>query len=170
MSLTGEQHRLTWLASQVLVVPDRYSDRPGLGSTARSTLTVEQMENEELARLFTAKAYKLSAKMLAGYVTGSKRTFNVEVPASWWQHLRLSAPPWYRERKTVKRYRRRHPVRMNTSSADIDFTRYLAYPLAGITLPPDEFGYGVILDQIAQNILSPWPAPCGPTETKDAKR
>lgn len=51
---------------------------------------------------------EMAAQVLASQVVADKRTFRVEHPASWWQHLKLSLPGWWQRRCARGRVGARH--------------------------------------------------------------
>lgn len=100
-------------------------------------------------------------EVLAGLVVADTRTFTVQHPASWWQHLKLLFPAWYQKR---------WPAQWSATKIEVDFKRYETFPKASIQLPPSEFGYPVIVDQPGVPLIeSAWKVDdSGPGETQYA--
>jgi hypothetical protein len=68
-----------------------------------------------------------------------ERTVHLDVPASWWQHLKRDhTPEWFT---------RRRPVRYERLTRTITFSVHQTYPNASIALPEDRFGQPVIVHQ-----------------------
>lgn len=82
--------------------------------------------------------WELSTEVLASKVLADKHTFELEFPASWWQHLKRDAPRWAR-RLVPARIRRRCPVRMQVQKLETDLTVWDELPRANVPVP-SEFG------------------------------
>lgn len=82
---------------------------------------------------------RLSSEVLAEKLVDSAETSELEVPATWWQHLKRDHfPAWFT---------RRWPVRVAKFRQTVSFQRHRTYPNASIALPPKTFGYPVIIER-----------------------
>jgi hypothetical protein len=113
-----------------------------LGSYSLGQLALQQAED-----LLGGLVVRLATEVLATKTVGT-RTYTIKHPASWWQHFKHShAPRWFV---------RRRPVRMQTTTVVVDFTRYLAYPGARVALPADQFGPPVTVEVARFDVTAAW--------------
>lgn len=91
----------------------------------------------------------LTTKMLAGRAVSDSRTFTLNCPATWWQHLKQRIyEVRFRPLRLRARLMRTHPVRMEKVSVVVDFTSYDAFPRADVPIPQTEMmGYSVRWDE-----------------------
>ena len=133
MNLDTEQLMLTQLAVKVSRA------MPDLGSFTSEKAHLEAVKNEATGMMLELRSAVLGARIL-----GDRQDFYIEFPASWWQHFKRD--------KMLAWFTRRYPVRTTKLTASVDFTRYDTYPMAHVPLPPDDFGYPVVVEMFS---LSP---------------
>lgn len=108
-----------------------------LGPSMESTLSLSVDQDDILRTL----RYKLEAYVLTDHVTKQNFTleFSVEVPTTWFQHLKQD-----RMRTWILR---RWPVRTRTISKteSVTYQKDHLYPEASLELPPSEFGKPTIV-------------------------
>jgi hypothetical protein len=106
---------------------------PQLGSFTSEKAHLEAVKNEAFGMMLELRSAVLGAQILS-----DTQAVSIEYPATWWQHLKQDhAPAWFT---------RRWPVRMTRRVAEVNFTRYDTYPMADVPLPPDDFGYPVVIE------------------------
>lgn len=131
-TFTGEEIVFEKIRSYVTHATD-------LGAAVAGSLELREWEEPILRQMVR----QLSAEMLARKLVRDhySTTRGVDVPATWWQHLKDDhAPGWLKKR---------WPVRHKSIKVDlhIDFTRYATYPEADVVLP-ERFGKAVIFEKI----------------------
>lgn len=119
--------------------------RQSIGSYVAESLELTSGRDLILDRI----KVQLTAKVLASQVVRDNHVYEIETPATWWQHLKHAhGPEWFK---------RRYPVRYEKTRLVADFKRYATYPKANLALPPDQFGYPVTLEMADSTITtSPW--------------
>jgi hypothetical protein len=127
MNLDRDQLMLVQLAVKVS------RTMPELGSFTSEKAHLEAVQDRAGQMMMELRSGVLGARILS-----DRQDFGFEYPASWWQHFKRDKMPGW--------FTRRYPVRMRKLSASVDFTRYDTYPMADVPLPPDEFGYPVIVE------------------------
>lgn len=116
------------------------------GDFVRDSLAFEAHRNN----LFDDMLMRLSAHVLSDQLVSADEEVTLDVPASWWQHLKLShAPEWFK---------RRWPVVCATWRKDMHFERHRTYPEADVVLPREKYGHPVYVEAAH---YGPWRAPDG---------
>jgi hypothetical protein len=97
---------------------------------------------------------KLTVKVLSRAIIRDTRTYHVEHPTSWWQHLKHDL---YARRLLPWRIKQRWPVKYGRTEIRVHFKQYETYPKATTTLPPSRFGYPVVIETASHDINSKFP-------------
>lgn len=111
---------------------------PYVAETASLENLSDMMQGHLLARL--------TAYVLARKVIEDTRTYTVEHPATWWQHLKLSVFP--------ERFKRRWPVRYDKTEIKVHFKQYEVYPKAPLPEVPNTFGPAVTYQTLSDETYS----------------
>lgn len=133
------------IREQVLMERIKVSVADILGPEIAASLSLDRADKMLEETLIA----KLTAKVLAREVIRDTRTYYVDHPATWWQHLKHTvAPKWYK---------RRWPVKFDRTEIAVHFKQYETYPRASTLLPPSQFGYPVVIETVKHEIDSKFP-------------
>ena len=121
-----------------------------IGPDVAASLSLEQI-HEMLERYLVTR---LTAKVLSRAVIRDTRTYHVDHPTSWWQHLKVTL---YKKRWFTRRIVRRWPVKWGRTEIRVGFSQYETYPKAKTMLPPSQFGYPVVVETVSHDIDSDFP-------------
>lgn len=121
-----------------------------IGPEAAAYLTLEEFKDVREGRLVA----KLATKVLARAVIRDTRTYYVDHPTSWWQHLKYDLHSW---RWFPRRIVRRWPVKYGRTEIAVHFRQYETYPKAKTMLPPSQFGYPIVVETAGHDIDSKFP-------------
>lgn len=152
-----------------------------VGSYSRDMLQVEKVQDQAFGQIM----YRFTTSILSGRTITETQRASVQVPASWWQHLKKTAGEWHTAwlRKPyppwllfilpldlltivprvylIPWFLRRHPVRYAELAAEVRFTRDTLYPGADISLPPSRFGAPVMYEGLEIAPMAPDGEPWG---------
>jgi hypothetical protein len=161
--------------------PDRFRELIRLAPKKFGYLgrySTEMLEVERTDGIFGDMMLRFTTSILSGKTVTATQRASVEVPASWWQHLKKNASErnrtgfrrprrWWLPgifllsiltwlpRAGLGRFLRRHPVRYAELTAEVRFTRDTLYPGADVSLPPDQFGPPVTYEALEISPLAP---------------
>jgi hypothetical protein len=119
-------------------------ERQQLGVVVRSSAEYSAAYDSMIVDLL---CHRLTAFVLTEKVVGQVHTLSVEVPATWWQHLKASRMrPWIL---------RRWPVRYHRIERDVRFDKRLMYPAASQSLP--SLGGPIVFESLKNSGPRRWP-------------
>lgn len=152
-----------YFRNQIELHPEKYGV---MGSY--STEMLEAMRSEDYSFIFDQIAYKLTTSVLCGQTVSETPRVELELPSSWFQHLKKAVSTWADEwrrynvptRKGVIRFLwvpfalalllgkflDKHPVRWTKVTADIVFQQRVLYPEIDA---PAQMGRPVIYEDLS---------------------
>lgn len=136
-----------------------YPKKFAIGTYMANELRAELAEVAEY--FYDETLLRLTTQVLTGNTVSEEQEVSVQVPATWFQHLkeRVSEIFQYKGGKhPVRRWLTKHPVRHKKLSAKVKFSRDTLYPGANIEVPPEPFGKPVVWETVS---LEPGTAPDG---------
>lgn len=89
--------------------------------------------------------FNLQTYVLADKLVDKQVSKTVEVPASWWQHLKQDK---------LRFLTRRRPVKTVKHTFDVDFQQYNTYPKMATKLPKHKYGEPVVVEILKSNLWS----------------
>jgi hypothetical protein len=127
---------------------------------------------QDRMKTFTLKDSGYVGSFTRGMLEVDQRRASVQVPATWWDHLKKTAGDWHAAwvqephpawrlaillldiiivplAALIPWFVRRHPVRYTTLTADVCFTQETLYPGADVDVPADRFGLPVFYEAIS---------------------
>lgn len=118
--------------------------RRGISSSIAQSMQLHRLEKDIFDELVYGLTAYVLAERLPNVTESETKTFTIETPDTWFQHLKQSL---YFRFPRLGWLQRRWPARLTTVSRKCTFTvnleRYRTYPKADIVLPPDRFGQPV---------------------------
>ena len=121
-----------------------------IGLDVAANLTLEEFTKVMEGRLVA----QLTTKVLSRAVIRDTRTYYVDHPSSWWQHLKYGL---YKRQWFPRRIVRRWPVKYDRTEIAVHFKQYETYPRAKTMLPPSQFGYPIVVETVSHEIDSDFP-------------
>lgn len=149
MSSYGEQHAMRSMRIAVARAASDEESRHRIGSYTAGSMDAETRRS---ADFWNDMVGVLTTQVLANRLVGDEQTLRVQIPATWWQHLKYSLPDrlkrWLGAERGPAWLRRHWKVRYQTASARVSFTKWHTYPKADVPVPsPEHFGYPVIWEE-----------------------
>lgn len=96
--------------------------------------------------LYNSVVMRLVTYVLSDTIVNEREEVTVDVPASWWQHLKRDCF----KGRLLGWYLRRRPVKVKTLKNLVSFERSRLYPQADIQLPRDQYGMPQYREVIVQ--------------------